>query len=67
MCPFEKRHFLTWIDLNPGFERHRDTFLKKFTDGTFKTLQMKVYGAKKFQVPCRESKVTNWQFLIWHF
>ena len=19
MCPFEKRHFLTWIDLNPNF------------------------------------------------
>ena len=19
MCPFEKRHFLTWIDPNPGF------------------------------------------------
>jgi hypothetical protein len=22
MCPFEKRHFLTWIDLNPGFGRN---------------------------------------------
>ena len=22
MCPFEKRHFLTWIDLNSGFGRN---------------------------------------------
>jgi hypothetical protein len=22
MCPFEKTHFLTWIDLNPGFGRN---------------------------------------------
>ena len=22
MCPFEKRHFLTWIGLNPGFGRN---------------------------------------------
>ena len=22
---------------------------------------------KKNQIPCRESKVPNWQFLIWHF
>ena len=22
MCPFEKRYFLTWIDLNPGFGRN---------------------------------------------
>jgi hypothetical protein len=22
MCPFEKRHFLTWIDLHPGFGRN---------------------------------------------
>ena len=66
MCPFEKRHFLTWIDLNPGFGRNWDTFLKKFTNGTFKRLQMKVFGPKKIQIPCRESKVPNWQFLIWH-
>ena len=31
MCSFEKKHFLTWIDLNPGFGRNRDTFLKKYT------------------------------------
>ena len=29
MCPFERSHFLTWIELNPGY-------------GTFKALQMKV-------------------------
>ena len=52
MCPFEKRHFLTWIDLNPGFGRNYDTFLKKSTNGTFKALQMKVFGPKKFQIPC---------------
>ena len=40
MCPFEKRHFLTWIDLNSGFGRNWDTFLKKSTNGTFKALQM---------------------------
>ena len=67
MCPFEKMHFLTWNDLNPGFRINWDTFLKKFTNGTFKLLQMKVFGHKKFQIPCRESKVPNWQFLIWHF
>ena len=22
MCPYEKSHFLTWIDLNPGTEAH---------------------------------------------
>ena len=43
MCPFEKRHFLTWIDLNPGFGRNCDTFLKKFTN---ERLEMKVFGAK---------------------
>ena len=67
MCPFEKRHFLTWIDLNPGFGRNWDTILKKFTNGTFKTLQIKVFGTKKFQIPCRESKVPNWRFLIVYF
>ena len=46
---------------------NRDTFLKKSTNGTFKALQMKVFGPKNFQIPCRESKVPNWQFLMWHF
>ena len=59
MPNFEKRHFLTWIDLNPGFGRNRDTFLKKFTISTFKTLPMKAFGPKKFQIPRRESKVPN--------
>ena len=59
MCPFEKRHFLTWIDLNPGFGRNWDPFLKKFTNGT---LQIKVFGPKKFEIPCRESKVPIWLF-----
>jgi hypothetical protein len=67
MFPFEKRHFLTWIDLNPGFGRNCDTFLKKFNNGTFQRLQKKVFGPKKFQIPCRESKVPNWQFLLLHF
>ena len=67
MCPFEKRHFLTWIDLNSRFGRYWDTFLKNSTNGTFVTHQMKVFGLKKIQISCRESKVPNWQFLIWHF
>ena len=50
--PFEKRHFLTWNDLNPRL-------LKKFANGTFKTLPMKVFGPKKNQIPSRESKVPN--------
>jgi hypothetical protein len=41
---FEKRHFLTWIDQNPGFGR--DTFWAKFIDGTFIELQLKVFGQK---------------------
>ena len=40
MCPFEKRHFLTWNDLNPRLGKHWDTVLRKFTNGTLKTLQM---------------------------
>jgi hypothetical protein len=67
MCLFEKRHFLTWIDLNPGFGRNFGTFLKKFTNGRFKTLQIKIFGPKKFKLPCRESKVTNYKLPIWHF
>jgi hypothetical protein len=53
MCPFEKRHFLTWIYPNPGFGGAWDTFLRNFTYGTFKAYQMKVFEIKKFQVPCR--------------
>ena len=26
-----------------------------------------MFGPKKFQIPCSESKVPNWRFLIWHF
>ena len=47
MCPFEKMHFLTQIDLNPRL-RNLDKFLKKYSNGTFKTLQMKVFGNKIF-------------------
>jgi hypothetical protein len=60
MCPFEKRHFLTWIDLNLGFGRNCDTFLKKFTNDTIKRLEMKVFGAKleianlALLIPCME-------------
>jgi hypothetical protein len=38
---------------------------KKFHNGTFIALQMKVFGHKKFQILCTWSKVPNWQFL--HF
>ena len=27
---------------------------------------MKVFG-NNFQIPCAESKVPNWKFMIWHF
>ena len=56
MCLFEKRHFFTWIYTN-DLEETETHFLKDFTNGTFKALQMKVFGLK---VPCKESKVPNW-------
>ena len=49
MCPIEKRHFLTWINLNPGFGRNWDTFLKTSANVTFKALPMKVFRHKKFK------------------
>ena len=58
MCLFEKRHFFTWIYTN-DLEETETHFLKDFTNGTFKALQMKVFGHKIFQNPCRESKVPN--------
>ena len=66
LCSIEKTLFLIWIDLNPALEA-TETHLKENTNGTFKTLQMKELGLKKFQIPSRESKVPNWQFLIWNF
>ena len=66
-CPFEKITFLPRIDTNSGFERERDTLWKKFNNGTFKALQMKVFGHQKNQIPFRKSKVQNWQVLVWHF
>ena len=66
-CPFEKITFLPRIDTNSGFEGDWDTLWKKFSNGTFIPLQMKVFDHKIFQIPCTESKVPNWQFLKWHF
>ena len=49
-----------WIDLNPGFGRNCYIFLKKFTNDTFKRLEMKVFGAKleianlALLIPCME-------------
>ena len=45
MCPLRKGTF--W----PGFGRNWDPFLKKCNNGT---LQMKVFGPKKFEIPCIE-------------
>ena len=65
--PFEKITFLSRIDTNSGFGRDWDnTLWKKFHNSTFIALQMKVFGHKKFQIPCTGSKVPNWQFLKWH-
>ena len=45
-CPFEKITFLPRIDTNSGFGRNLDTLWKKFHNGLFITLQMKVFGHK---------------------
>ena len=66
-CPFEKITFLPRIDKNSGFGRVWDTLWKKFNNGTFIALQMKVLGNKIFQIPSKGSKVPNWQFLKWLF
>ena len=66
-CPFEKITFLSRIDTNSGIGRDLDTLWKKFHNGTFIALQMKVFGHKNFQIQCTGSKVPNWQFLKWHF
>ena len=62
MYPFEKMHFLTWIDLNSGFWRNWDTFLKKSTNGTFKALQIKLFGPKKFYAVNQKFQIRNCQF-----
>ena len=49
-CPFEKIHFLPKIDTNSGFWRDWDTLSKKFNNGTFMALQMKVFNLKIFQI-----------------
>ena len=59
MCPFEKRHFLTWIDLNPGFGRNWGTFLKKSINGTFIALQMMIFGHKPIMLVSFKSKHSN--------
>ena len=48
-CPFEKITFLPRIDANSGFERDWDILWKKFKNGTFIALQMKVFDHKKFK------------------
>ena len=56
-CPFEKITFLPRIDTNSGFERDWDTLWKKFKNGIFIALQIKVFGHKNVQIPCVGSKV----------
>ena len=63
-CPFEKITFLSRIDTNSGFGRDSDTLWIKFHIGTFIALKMKVFGHKKFQIPCTGSKVPNWQVVL---
>ena len=41
--------------------------MKKFTNGTVKTFQMRVFKRKSFQRPCRESKPTNYKLPNWTF
>ena len=43
----------------PGFGRNWDIFLTNSTNLTFKAFQRKVFEHKKFQIPCRGSKVPN--------
>ena len=43
-CPFEKIIFLPRIDTNSGFGRDWDTLWKKFYNGTFIALHMKVFS-----------------------
>ena len=57
-CPFEKITFLPKIDTNFRFGRNWDTLWKRFNNGTFITLQMKVFGHKKIHLPCTGSKVS---------
>ena len=54
---FERITFLPTIDTNSEFGRDWDTLWKKFHNDTFIALQMKVFGHKKFQIPCVGSKV----------
>ena len=56
-CPFEKKTFLSKIDTNSEFGRDWDTLWTKSSNGIFITLQMKVFGHKKFQIPSTGSKV----------
>ena len=55
MCHFEKRHFLTRIDLNHGFGK-TDTFLKKFSDGTNTSNEGKYLDQKKFHFHAKNKK-----------
>ena len=63
-CPFEKITFLPRIDANSGFERDWDILWKKFKDGTFIALQMKVFDHKKFKFHAWGQKchIRNGQF-----
>ena len=54
---------MTRIDTNSGFGRDWDTLWKKSNNGTFIALQV----TQKFQILCTGSKMSNRQFLMWHF
>ena len=56
---FEKIAFLPRIDTNSRFGREWDTLWKKFNNGTFIALQIKVFGHKKFQIPCQKCQIGN--------
>ena len=49
MCPFEKRHFLTWIDLNPGFGKTEKCQIKNFQFGTFDSLHVILFYFQKME------------------
>ena len=63
-CPFEKIHFLPKIDTNSGFWRDWGTLSKKFNDGTFIALQMKIFKPKNFKIHvlCQKCQINQ---LFW--
>ena len=70
MCPFEKRHFLSWIDLNSGFGRNWDKFLTNFTSkGHISGIFILVSQYSPIILASFKSKILNVFCLaiFWHF